>query len=572
MTREEAAFIPPSEYPKVFVRARIYAAIYLVMLAACVYYRTWLPFVFVLGPNLYGAWLMAIYGWTQHAGLAENVLDHRLNCRTITMNRIHRFLYWNMNYHLEHHMFPLVPYHQLPRLHTIVRDDCPAPYRSLTAAYREIVPTVLRQIRDPGYFVRRKLPPTARPVGTRPTAVAFTAAGPDVDGWVNACASEALTTNDVLRFDHDRHTYAIYRTADGDVRATDGMCTHGNTHLADGMVTGTVVECAKHNGRFDVTTANPAASRRASPCAPTSCGKVTAASGSTSRHRRRASLARTDSSRYGWYRIRTSRRSSRNWCSRQSRTATGRRSAPDSTFSCRFQPTADISFRDFDVCQPYASVWQANHLYDLAASNALVLRRNYSLATNPASSARELRFNVRIATPPHGQDCGAGAGSSYVYRLKPGDLVTAIGPFGDFLIRDGDREMVYVGGGAGMAPLRSHLLYLFETARTTRKVSYWYGARSRQEVFYEDEFRDLEARFPNFRFHIALSAPLPDDEWTGQTGFIHDVLRREQLLQHANPKAAEYYVCGPPVMVKATRDMLQHEFGVAPQDIAADEF
>ena len=121
-------------------------------------------------------------------------------------------------------------------------------------------------------------------------------------------------------------------------------------------------------------------------------------------------------------------------------------------------------------------------------------------------------------------------------------------------------------------PLRSHLLYLFETARTTRKVSYWYGARSRQEVFYEGEFRELEARFPNFRFHIALSAPLPDDEWTGQAGFIHDVLRCEQLLQHANPKAAEYYVCGPPVMVKATRDMLLYEFGVASQDIAADEF
>ena len=571
VTREEASFIPPSEYPKVFVRARIYAAIYLVMLASCVYYRTWLPFVFVLGPNLYGAWLMAIYGWTQHAGLAENVLDHRLNCRTITMNRIHRFLYWNMNYHLEHHMFPLVPYHQLPRLHTIVRDDCPRPYRSLTAAYREIVPTVLRQVRDPGYFVRRKLPPTARPVGTRPTAVAFTAAGSDVDGWVNACASEALTTNDVLRFDHDRHTYAIYRTADGDVRATDGMCTHGNTHLADGMVAGTVIECPKHNGRFDVTTGEP---RRLPACIAL-----------------RTYLVREGDGRV-WLNVASSKA----------------RVAPGQTLSLRvlsnqniatfikelvlapvtdsdwpaFRPGqylqlqipayGNISFRDFDVCQPYASVWQANHLYDLAASNALVLRRNYSLATNPASSTRELCFNVRIATPPHGQDCGAGAGSSYVYRLKPGDLVTASGPFGDFLIRDGEREMVYVGGGAGMAPLRSHLLYLFETARTTRKVSYWYGARSRQEVFYEGGFRELEARFPNFRFHIALSAPLPDDEWTGQAGFIHDVLRCEQLLQHANPKAAEYYVCGPPVMVKATRDMLLYEFGVASQDIAADEF
>jgi Na+-transporting NADH:ubiquinone oxidoreductase subunit F len=120
------------------------------MAASCLYFQTWFPFIFILGPNLYGAWLMPIYGWTQHAGLAENVLDHRLNCRTIHMNFINRFLYWNMNYHLEHHMFPLVPYHQLPKLHELIKDDCPPPYRSLANAYREIIPTVLRQIKDPG--------------------------------------------------------------------------------------------------------------------------------------------------------------------------------------------------------------------------------------------------------------------------------------------------------------------------------------------------------------------------------------------------------------------------------------
>ncbi len=247
------------------------------------------------------------------------------------------------------------------------------------------------------------------------------------------------------------------------------MCTHGNTHLADGMVAGTVVECSKHNGRFDVITGEP---RRLPACIAL-----------------RTYVVRENDGRV-WLNVASSKA----------------RVAPGQTLSLRvvsnqnvatfikelvLAPVTDgdwpafragqylqlqipayghISFRDFDVVEPYASVWQANHLYDLAASNALVLRRNYSLATNPASSARELRFNVRIATPPHGQDCGAGAGSSYVYRLKPGDLVTASGPFGDFLIRDGDREMVYVGGGAGMAPLRSHLLYLFETARTTRKV------------------------------------------------------------------------------------------------------
>ena len=130
VTPDEATFIPPSEYPKVFLRARIYAAIQLTILGLCVWYGTWLPLVFVLGPNLYAAWMMTVYGLTQHAALAENVLDHRLNCRTIRMNAVHRFLYWNMNYHTEHHMFPMVPYHQLPRLHAVVKDDCPEPYRA----------------------------------------------------------------------------------------------------------------------------------------------------------------------------------------------------------------------------------------------------------------------------------------------------------------------------------------------------------------------------------------------------------------------------------------------------------
>lgn len=199
VTPEEATFIPASEHPKVFFRARIYVLIYAAIAGACVAFGTWLPFLFVLGPNLYGAWLMPIYGWTQHAGLAEDVLDHRLNCRTIRMNFIHLFLYWNMNYHLEHHMFPLVPYHALPRLHELVKADCPEPYPSLLAAYREIIPTVLRQIRDPGYFVRRKLPPTARPVGSPPTAAPLTAEGRQaVDGWIAVCDADRLERNDVL--------------------------------------------------------------------------------------------------------------------------------------------------------------------------------------------------------------------------------------------------------------------------------------------------------------------------------------------------------------------------------------
>jgi MocE subfamily Rieske [2Fe-2S] domain protein len=201
---------------------------------------------------------MPIFGWTQHAGLAENVLDHRLNCRTIRMNFINRFLYWNMNYHLEHHMFPLVPYHQLPRLHKLIRDDCPEPYPSLFAAYREIIPAVLRQIKDPGYFVERKLPATARPVGKKRANPAIAASDRTVtNGWVSVCSPDLLEAGAVVRFDHGDRTYAVYRIDDGSFHATDGICTHGNTHLADGLVMGRIIECPKHNGRFDITDGSP---------------------------------------------------------------------------------------------------------------------------------------------------------------------------------------------------------------------------------------------------------------------------------------------------------------------------
>lgn len=582
VTPEEATFIPVAEYPRVFLRARIYAVIFVTMGVLCLYYRTWLPFVFVLGPNLYGAWLMAIYGWTQHTGLAENVLDHRLNCRTIRMNAVHRFLYWNMNYHLEHHMFPLVPYHRLPRLHEIVKDDCPEPYPSLTAAYREIVPAVLRQIREPGYYVRRALPPTARPVGTRPTTPALTAEGrTPVNGWIDVCSADVLACNDVLRFDHDRHTYAIYRTEQGTVHATDGMCTHGNTHLADGLVKGATVECPKHNGRFDVMTGEP---RRLPACVALRTHLVREEGGRLLLQVGQVQgIAGTAGARAGVDTAETVYTltvvSNRNVATfiKELVLAPAAGSPwpgyqPGQYLQVNIPAYGTIRFHDFDVCEPYASVWRAHGLLDVTATNALELRRNYSLATNPASDERVLRFNVRIATPPHGQDCDAGVGSSYVWGLRPGDTVTAIGPFGGFLIRDTDREMVYLGGGAGMAPLRSHLSHLFETLQTKRRVTFWYGARSRQEVFYDDYFRALEARFPNFRFHVALSAPLPEDGWAGDTGFIHDVLRREHLERHADPAAIEYYLCGPPVMVRAARDMLVHGFGVAPDDIAYDEY
>jgi len=583
VTAIEATFIPPSEYGAVYLRARIYAAILVAMVAACVHFRTWLPFVFVLGPNLYGAWLMAVYGWTQHTALAENVLDHRLNCRTILMNPVHRFLYWNMNYHTEHHMFPLVPYHQLPRLHAIVKDDCPAPYRSLTAAYREMIPAILRQRRDPGWYIRRTLPPTARPVGTRPTAAAIVIdAHPIVDGWVDVCAADALATEDVIRVDHAHHTYAIHRTAQGTVHATDGMCTHGNTHLADGMVSGSVVECPKHNGRFDVVTGEP---RRLPACVALGTYGVKEEGG---RLLLDVARSRTSVATPAYDLQVVSNRNVATFIKElvlapvNDEVSPGVRAPgtgdrvpsyrPGQYLQLHIPAYGALRFEDIAVDEPFASVWRAHHLFDLGAGNDLEMKRNYSIASNPAAATRELRFNVRIATPPTGQDCDAGAGSSWVWRLKPGDRVQASGPFGAFLVPDGDHELVYVGGGAGMAPIRSHLSYLFETVRTTRRVSYWYGARSRQEAFYQEYFRGLEARFPNFRFHLALSAPLDGDEWDGPTGLIHDVVRRDHLAHHAAAGAAGYLVCGPPVMVQATREMLRHEFGVPADAIVADEF
>ena len=155
---EEKTFIPESEYGKVVIQARIYLLIYASVIALSIFTGSILPLIFVGLPAIYGSWLLHIYGFTQHAGLAENVLDHRLNCRTVYMNFIHRYLYWNMNYHVEHHMFPLVPYHNLPRLHALVKADMPKPYSGLWEAWREIIPAVLRQAKDPSYYVERKLP------------------------------------------------------------------------------------------------------------------------------------------------------------------------------------------------------------------------------------------------------------------------------------------------------------------------------------------------------------------------------------------------------------------------------
>ena len=257
LTAEEKTYVPESEYGKTFWRARIYLLIYVAVFGLAIYLRTLLPLMYVGFPQLYGAWLTQIYAHPQHAGLAENVLDHRLNCRTLYMNRIHRFLYWNMNYHVEHHMFPLVPYHNLPRLHQIVKPDMPTPYPSLWSAWRELLPAMLRQIKDPAYYVERKLP-TATISPNAPTGPRiFTAKGRVVNGWVEVCVGGFLKPEDVIRFDHEQKTYAIYRARDGRLYATAGLCTHARAHLAEGFVQGTLIECPKHNARFDFTDGSP---------------------------------------------------------------------------------------------------------------------------------------------------------------------------------------------------------------------------------------------------------------------------------------------------------------------------
>jgi Na+-transporting NADH:ubiquinone oxidoreductase subunit F len=567
----EKTFIPESEYEKVFLRARIYLLIYGSVLGLAVYEHSLLPLMFIGLPTLYGSWLMPVYGYTQHAGLAENVLDHRLNCRTVYMNFIHRYLYWNMNYHVEHHMFPLVPYHNLPRLHEVVKLDMPAPYTSIWNAWSEIIPAVLRQVKDPAYCVKRKLPTPTLRTDAPPTSHIFTAKGQARNGWIEVCVSSFLKPEDVIRFDHEHKTYAICRTAGGTLHVTDGICTHGNTHLADGLVKGKLIECPKHNGRFDITDGSP---QRQPVC-------VALKTYQAREHDGKIFLDLTSAGGCGLrqpvttYRFRVV--SNENVATFIKELVLEPEPGsptppyqPGDYLQLDIPPYGEIAFKEIAVKSPFAEVWKNQHVFDCRSENEVPIRRNYSLATNPAVD-KQLRFNVRIATPPRGQDCPAGAGSAYVHRLKSGDKVTAIGPFGTFHIKPGDGEMVYVGGGAGMAPLRSHLSHLFETLNTGRRVSFWYGARSRQEVYYQEYFDNLAKQFSNFTFHLALSEPQPDDHWSGAIGFIHEVLLARYLKSHADPAGVEYYLCGPPVMVHATTKMLG-ELNVPGDRIAFDEF
>lgn len=241
-------------------------------------------------------------------------------------------------------------------------------------------------------------------------------------------------------------------------------------------------------------------------------------------------------------------------------------------------PKYDIKFADMDIDDKYRDEWDKFKMWGLVCKNDEETYRAYSMANHPAEG-NIIMLNIRIATPPFDRNTGTWAAgikpgicSSYIFSRKPGDKVTVSGPYGEFHILNTKREMLYIGGGAGMAPLRSHLLHLFKTLKTTdRKISYWYGARSRREIFYEEDFRAIERDFPNFSFHIALSDPQPEDNWTGYTGFIHQVIYDHYLKDHDAPEDIEYYMCGPGPMANAVKKMLW-DLGVPREMLMYDDF
>ena len=332
MGAAEKTFIPESEFPKIYIKARIYLMIYLGVIALAIGMHSIMPLLFIGLPHIYGTWLMLVYGLTQHAGLAENVLDHRLNCRTVYMNPINRYLYWNMNYHVEHHMFPLVPYHALPRLHEAVKDDMPTPYPSLLAAWREIIPAILRQVKDPAYHVKRKLP-EPRMTQAEPVFIRTMEAKPDAEGWIEVCDAVQLGREDVIRFDYARKTYALCQTADGAYYATDGICTHGNTHLSTAWSKVKSLSAPSTMAASTSTTVLRRVRRSVSACAPIRW--KSARGGFFSILPRRAARARACRGPFifAWLAIRTSPRLSRNWS--LSRLTTPQRSTLPRGITCR---------------------------------------------------------------------------------------------------------------------------------------------------------------------------------------------------------------------------------------------
>ncbi len=234
-------------------------------------------------------------------------------------------------------------------------------------------------------------------------------------------------------------------------------------------------------------------------------------------------------------------------------------------------PSHKLNYRDFLIEDEYKHDWDKFDLWRYESKVTAEISRAYSMANYPEEKGI-IMLNVRIASPPPSMpNVPPGQMSSYIFNLKPGDKVTISGPYGEFFAKETDAEMVFIGGGAGMAPMRSHIFDQLKRIHTDRKVTFWYGARSLREMFYIDDFKNLQKNNKNFELNIALSEPLPEDNWKGYTGFIHQVLYENYLKDHPNPEDCEYYMCGPPMMNKAVIDMLDN-LGVEPENIMLDDF
>jgi Na+-transporting NADH:ubiquinone oxidoreductase subunit F len=234
-------------------------------------------------------------------------------------------------------------------------------------------------------------------------------------------------------------------------------------------------------------------------------------------------------------------------------------------------PPHEVDYKNFDIEERFHEDWDKFDVWRYRSVVKEPVFRAYSMANYPGEQGI-IMLNVRIASPPPRMpDVPPGKVSSYIFNLKPGDKVTISGPYGEFFIKETDAEMVYIGGGAGMAPLRSHVFELLKERNSDRKISYWYGGRSKKELFYVEEFQELEEKHPNFSFHIALSEPLPEDNWDGPVGFIHQVLYDNYLKDHPAPEDVEYYICGPPMMLQAVLNTLD-SLGVETENIAYDDF
>jgi Na+-transporting NADH:ubiquinone oxidoreductase subunit F len=235
-------------------------------------------------------------------------------------------------------------------------------------------------------------------------------------------------------------------------------------------------------------------------------------------------------------------------------------------------PPHDLKFTDFDIDEQFRDEWDRYNLWRYESHVKETVSRAYSMASYPEERT-VVKLNVRIATPPPGADDSVPPGimSSYIFNLKPGDKAVISGPYGEFFAKETDNEMVFIGGGAGMAPMRSHIFDQLKRLKSKRKMTFWYGARSLREMFYVEEFDELAEKNDNFEWHIGLSEPLPEDNWTGYTGFIHNVIYENYLKDHPAPEDCEYYLCGPPMMNTAVIKMLE-DLGVDQEHIMLDDF